>query len=953
MFMVVFVANNTLSHSFLFADNSTKINKEIITQEKSLQQNSNPIEDAQNTADNNSTSKKQDRNNNNQNKKNNNNDSTVVLNFENADIQVVIKAISKISGKNFVIDPKVKGIVNIISDKPVSKADSYKILSSALKMQGFATIEADGVIKVLPESEAKTYGMTVQKANVKNKAKSPGLIGDQLITRIFFIEYGSATQILNTIKPIVASSSYIANYQSANALIITDYTSNLEKISKLIYQLDNSNNIYSSPEIISLKYAVANDVAQVLQSYLGSGNLRGGGLSSNSMSGDINPSITVDVNSNSVIISSANQNRKKELRELAEKLDNTIESNNNNMHVVYLRNADSNHIADVLRAVASGQENTDLTASSSRAQFDTQASSMFGGMGGGASPFGGSKSSSNSRSSSSSSRNNNSNSQNDYKVFIQAEPTTNSLIIQAPENIYRNLRLIIDMLDIRRVQISLEALIADVILHKAGSLGIQWAMIGGNKNTGGGIINNYGDPSFVNAAATGFGINAAKKSGSSSEMANIAKNIPNKTMIGVYGAGGSIAALADMIASNNAGNVIARSTVTVLDNEEAIILEGTNLGIPTGQFNPSTGGSNVNFERKTVGTQLKVKPLITQDGVIQLKIFQEDSSVDQTTISNPAGPSFKQRMLQTSLLVDNGQIIGLGGMTRDDISIVKRGIPYLSDIPYIGWLFSWQSRSHQKHNLMLFLKPVIIRDQSTYTSLTRTRYDYLIRQQNAIGATGGVLPDIKPINVENQLPDNFDYTPIGKNNLVTDLPIVDLRGENNQLKNQPNLPNSNSKMAYNQNRINPQFKASTNSYNQSNNIIIQPKEYNQSNMINIQSRQDNNADKPYNNQSKQYNQNNNINNHRLQNNIWQNINNQSSNSSIAKNNQNNSSYMNNNKNINNNNFGIKNLNNDNKANNKNINNSPMNINNNNKIDYNNTNKNIARTNSNNLANSPK
>ena len=293
----------------------------------------------------------------------------VVLNFENADIQTVIKAISQLSGKNFVIDPRVKGTVNIVSDKPVSKADSYKVLESALRMQGFATVEADGVIKVLPETEAKTYGMKTEGA-LDGGTLSKNQQGDQVITKIFVIQHGSAMQLANSLRPLIAPNNSISVYPNSNALIVTDYSSNIVRIGKIINQLSSVNDGHiSSPMIIPLQNAVAADVAQILQSYLNGGGAGGSGGANAGNTDGPGATITVDPSTNSIILYSAISDKQEELRALALKIDRNIGSVNNNLHVVYLKNADANHVADVLRSVVNQQENPDLTASSTNSKF--------------------------------------------------------------------------------------------------------------------------------------------------------------------------------------------------------------------------------------------------------------------------------------------------------------------------------------------------------------------------------------------------------------------------------------------------------------------------------------------------------------------------------------------------------------------------------------------------------
>lgn len=718
-------------------------------------------------------------------------DNKIVLNFENADIQTVIKAISKLSGKNFVIDPRVKGTVNIVSDQPVSKAESYKVLEAALRMQGFATVEADGVIKVLPETDAKTYGMRTD-----SMGKNPG---DQLITRVFSIDNGSATQLANTLRPMVSPNNSISVYPNSNAIVVTDYASNMTRIAKIIDDLRVTKTNDVPPAVIKIKYATAADVAQTLQSYLGQATSGGGAGGGGSAGGDNGPavSITVDSNSNSIIISSRVPAKIEELKKIALSLDNEATKSNNNLHVVYLKNADAAHIAEVLNVIAAGQSEPDMPASpASRALSDTSSQlSSSGGSGGGSggSPFGGSSGGSSGGAKPQQSASNRpttgqNNDKNAPKVLIQAEPTTNALIIQAPEQIYRNLRMIITMLDVRRVQVMIEALIADVDTSEQGTFGIQWIGGAGNNNLGVGVISNYAGGGSSASSLVTSAMSIAQGANGSTGMTST-PSIPGEVYVGLVTGtttiGGqtvpTISTLADMLSANSANNILGRPTLLTLDNEEASIFVGQNVGIPTGSFQNSAaapGSISTANARQDVGTVLRIKPLVTQSGAIQLSVFEENSLIDNTGLTAQQllqnGPNFNKRNIKTQILVDDGQIIALGGMTQDQILMQNSGIPVLSSIPYLGWLFSWQSRSHVKQNMVIFLRPVIIRNKDGYKALTNQRYSYIMGQENMIQAKGNLLfPQIDPVNLENQVPYDNSIPPQNANTPVT--PIVDLR----------------------------------------------------------------------------------------------------------------------------------------------------------------------------------
>lgn len=737
----------------------------------------------------------------------------VVLNFENADIQAVIKAISQLSGKNFVVDPRVKGTVNILSDRPVSKADSYKVLETSLRMQGFACVEEDGVIKVLPEADAKTYGSRTE-FTAKQSIDPKSSVGDQIVTRVFVIQRGSATALANSLRPLVAPNNTLAVYPNSNALIITDYSSNINRIAKIIDKLTAVSPQAAKPVMVTMQHAVAADVAAILQSYInGGGPSTGGATGGNANAGNADgpsTSVTVEPTTNALIIYSPIPDRLKEIVDLAKTLDTNIGRNNSNLHVVYLKNAEANHIAEVLRAVVSQQENPDIQASSSQVKFAAEPTAAFGstgssGSGGGGGMGGGARSTTTANSNrSSTSNNNNKNNQDDQKVLVQAEPTTNALIIQAPAATYKNLRMIIDMLDVRRAQVMIEAMIADINSTEQGTFGIQWVLGGGNNNVGAiGLANYAGNGSNLSSLATSaMGAAAAANGGGASSGISIPNEVYVGLVTGTTTVGGQqipgLSVLADMITANSAGNVLARPTIITMDNEEARIMVGQNIGIPNGSYqNTAANAGNLvtTITRQDLGNVLQIKPLITQSGAILLDIYQEDSKLDPNQPVNSAnGPSFLKRNMRATILVDDGQIIALGGMTQDQIVLQNNGVPGLSSIPYLGWLFSWQSRTHVKQNLVLFLRPAIIKSATGYKALTNQRYNYVMGLENQVAAKGNlVLPEVKPVNLENQVPYLSKPAPRDDSALNNNenLPIVDLTDDGkNVSRSDPNAISS-------------------------------------------------------------------------------------------------------------------------------------------------------------------
>ena len=718
-------------------------------------------------SNNNSTTNKpeQEKTKNKANKPNSDSQNLVTLNFENADLQTVVKAISEISGKNYVISNSVnKGNITIISKNPIKKSDAPQVLASALRMQGFATVEANGVIKVLPESEVKTYGMKVLTPHASSS-------GDQFITKIFVINKLPANQIANSIKPMISNSSIMATYGPANCLIISDYQSNLRKIENIINALVSASIEPLQPKLIYLKNILASDAIQTLQPYLSGNSVGnsnnsiaiGGGVGSNSSEG-VSINIIPDNNRNCLIISSSSSSKIKEIENIIQLIDKKPNSDDN-YHIVYLRNADAAHIADVLRTVAYNNEDPDLQSTNSN-RYLTDSTSMFQSIGGSAgstaSPFSSTSKSNGHEGSKSSNGSHGNQDKNAPKIFIQSEPTINALIIEAPDNIYRRLHHIIDLLDVRRAQIMIEALIVDVNVTDAGSFGIQWAAVG----PGAAGIASYAASDGAGGAggaktigSTLLGLGAAQK-GDLKNIADLDNNVYVGLVSGQTTIGGkkipSVAALADLLATNAQNNILARPTIITLDNEEANLMVGNNIGVPNGSFQSSAnanGALNTTYSRVDLGTSLKIKPLIIEEGTIMLSIFQEDSKVTNYNPGSQAGPTFAKRNLKTDILLSDGQLIAIGGMLSDENNIVKQGIPGLMDIPYLGWLFSWQARKHEKKSMFVFLRPVIVRNSYGVQALTNEKYHYILGQEQEVHQEGNLmLPRIESVTMDNQVP---------------------------------------------------------------------------------------------------------------------------------------------------------------------------------------------------------
>lgn len=630
----------------------------------------------------------------------------VSLNFVNADITEVIKAVSQITGRNFLIDPRVKGTINIVSSTPIPASMAYDTLLSALRLQGFAAVESDGVTKVMPEADAKLY-----IPNIGSHGS-----GDKLVTRVFMLHHESAVQMVPILRPLIAPNNIVVAYPNNNALVVTDYASNLKRIEQIVATLDQPQ---GSPEIvIPVKYASVMDLAQTINRLM----LDGSVVETGSIDASQRFMLMADARTNSLLFHTESPERIARVRELVEKLD-VQTSAPGNIHVVYLKNAEAAKLAKTLRSVMSG----DASALTATASSSLSTSSATGGATGSATAAPTHLNSSDAAPSSGG--------------VIQADVPTNSLIITASDAVYNNLRSVVETLDVRRAQVYVEALIVEVTAVKAAEFGVQWQSLSGLNGGGAKIIGgtNFGTTG-QNIISTAANIGSMGQ-GLSVGIANGVTTLPGGAAVLNLGM------LARALETDANTNILSTPNLMTLDNEEASIIVGQNVPFITGSYaqtgNTATATPFQTIDRKDVGLTLRIKPQISQNGTVKLQIYQEVSSVDPTTVNNPGGVTTNKRSLESTVLIDEGQIVVLGGLIQDSLSDTKNKVPLLGDIPVLGSLFRYNSRQHTKTNLMIFIRPYVMRDAHAYQGLTEDRYDYLRGEQaKAKMSLGFAVPDV-------------------------------------------------------------------------------------------------------------------------------------------------------------------------------------------------------------------
>ena len=619
---------------------------------------------------------------------------TVTLNFVNADIEGVVKAVSEITGKNFVLDPRVKGTVNIVSARPVSRALVYEIFLSALRLQGYAAIEDRGVVKIIPEADAKLHqGRTVGPSD------RPRAVGDQIQTQVFTLKYESAAQLVPILRPLIAPANAIAVYPASNTLVITDYAGNLQRIARIIESIDLPGG--TDPVVIPLAHASAVDVAPMVGRMFAETPGAPGADTSQRLS------VVADPRSNSLVARADNPSRIGRLRTLVAMLD-TPTSAAGNLHVVYLKNAEAVKVAETLRAIYLGDT---ATSAAPRPVALAVAASPLGAPAGTAPPAPMALAAAPAAVLSAG--------------MIQADAATNSILINAPDAIYNNLRAALDKLDVRRAQVYVEALIAEITADKAAEFGIQWQDLSGLGNNDRSL---FGGTNFGGPGQNIVGITAKPASAGRGLNIGVIKGVVTIPGVGqVINLGLLVRALE---ADANA-NILSTPTLLTLDNEEARIVIGQNVPFITGQYALSGAATTPTpfqtVERRDVGLTLRVRPQISEGGTVRLQIYQEVSSVQDTT--NVAGVITNKRSVDSMVLVQDGQIVVIGGLIQD---VVKEGVekvPVLGDIPFLGGLFTYKTRSHSKTNLMVFLRPTVLRDARSPDSITGSRYDYILGEQ--------------------------------------------------------------------------------------------------------------------------------------------------------------------------------------------------------------------------------
>jgi general secretion pathway protein D len=622
----------------------------------------------------------------------------ITLNLKDADISTLIATVSEVTGKNFIVDARVKGKVTVVSASPMSADGLYETFLAVLAVNGFAAIPSGDTIKIIPEATAKQEGSGVYGAR-------GNLPIDEVVTHVYQLQNINAAQLVPILRVLVPQWGHLAAYQPNNSLIITDRAANVERIGRLIQQMDQAGD--REIEFIRLEHAAASEIVRILTAM----------TQQDKQADPTNQPATIiaDERSNSILIGGDKSARQKFI-DIVRQLDIPLEDDGATQ-VVYLRYASAENLAPILEGYAQQTREVESSASSGATGAAPAAPVRTGGGGG----------------------------VDGARVLADAD--TNALIITANPKAMRQIRDVIAQLDIRRAQVLVEAIIAEVSANKSSQLGVDWAVFNGDRIAAAGIL----DPSTLSA------LTAAAASGNpQSALSALGQGI--NIVGGVDGGdnGTSFGLLLKALRGDGDTNVLSTPTLVTLDNEEAKFSVGQEVPFQTGSFtNTGSVSGSVNpfqtIERKDVGLTLSVTPQISGESeTIKLKLDLEVSGIASGSAGG-ANLITNKRTLTNVVGVENGQVLVIAGLMDDQIGDQQRGVPFLSDIPLLGALFKYRSIDRTKQNLMLFIRPSVLRKREDGDYYTRKKYD-AVRQAQIDAATGaasligGQRPILRPLD---------------------------------------------------------------------------------------------------------------------------------------------------------------------------------------------------------------
>ncbi|HFG6926297.1 type II secretion system secretin GspD [Acinetobacter baumannii] len=688
------------------------------------------------------------------------------INLRDADLTAFINEVADITGKNFAVDPRVRGNVTVISNKPLNKDEVYDLFLGVLNVNGVVAIPSGNTIKLVPDSNVKNSGIPYDS---RNRVR-----GDQIVTRVIWLENTNPNDLIPALRPLMPQFAHMAAIAGTNALIVSDRAANIYQLENIIRNLDGTGQ--NDIEAITLQSSQAEEIITQLEAMSATG-------ASKDFSG-ARIRIIADNRTNRILIKGDPQTRKR-IRHMIEMLDVPSADRLGGLKVFRLKYASAKNLSEILQGLVTGQAVSSSNNSNNSSNSSNPINSLIGNNQNSGSNTSGSNGASistpaiNLNGNSNSSNQNNITSFNQNGVSIIADNAQNSLVVKADPQLMREIESAIQQLDVRRQQVLIEAAIIEVSGKDADQLGVQWAL--GDINSGIGLINFTNAGSSLASLAAGYltggaaGLGSAIGAGSSIALGKYKEGADGSRQL--YGA------LIQALKENTASNLLSTPSIVTMDNEEAYIVVGQNVPFVTGSVTTNSTGINpyTTVERKDVGVTLKVIPHIGENGTVRLEIEQEVSNV-QASKGQAADLITNKRAIKTAVLAEHGQTVVLGGLVSDDVEFNRQGIPGLSSIPYLGRLFRSDTRSNTKRNLLVFIHPTIVGDANDVRHLSQQRYNQLYSLQLAMDKNGNFakLPEqvddiynqkMTPPSIASK-PKNYQQVPSGGKSSTITTPVA-------------------------------------------------------------------------------------------------------------------------------------------------------------------------------------
>ena len=640
------------------------------------------------------------------------------INLRDADLTAFINEVADITGKNFAVDPRVRGNVTVISNKALNKDEVYDLFLGVLNVNGVVALPSGNTVKLVPDSNAKNSGIPY---DARNRAG-----GDQIVTRVIWLENTNPNDLIPALRPLMPQFAHLAAVAGTNALIVSDRATNIYQLQNIIRNLDGTGQ--NDIEAITLQSSQAEEIIGLLET------MSATGASKDFIGSRVR--VIADNRTNRILIKGDPDSRKR-LRHTIEMLDVPSADRLGGLKVFRLKYASAKNLAEILQGLVTGQSvssssgSNNANKSSSINNLTSNSQSQTGNSSSGVNP------SINLNSGFNNSQNNAGiTSFNGNGVSIIADGTQNALVVKADPQLMREIEAAIQQLDIRRQQVLIEAAIIEVSGNDADQLGIQWAL--GDLSSGVGLM------SFSNVGASLASIAAGYASAGASGAAAAIAGDASKGNGATFGVGNfensrkAYGALIQALKTNTKSNFLSTPSIVTMDNEEAYIVVGQNVPFVTGSVSTGTSGTvnpYTTVERKDVGVTLKVVPHIGENGTVRLEVEQEVSDV-QNNKGQATDLVTNKRAIKTAVLAEHGQTVVLGGLIADNTALSRQGVPGLSDIPYLGRLFQANSRSNEKRNLLVFIHPTIVGDADDVRRLSQQRYNQLYSLQLAMDNKG-------------------------------------------------------------------------------------------------------------------------------------------------------------------------------------------------------------------------